>query len=440
MRFLLVAFLMMSACAVFAQKADTILATATGKNFTVADLSPDGQKLYANQAAIIAEARKQLLQMLVDDRLIEAEARVKGVTADSLIAAEKAKLPSPAETDIKAVYDANRSELGDQTLDESRKRIVEFLRRDAESKALDAYYKDLATKHKVVFGKDVNAPDLNPMESLVSVDGKSISAAEFENKYKLALYDQRADIYDALRNQLDGAIYSSLIERDATAEKIDASDYIAREISNKLKDYSDEERAGLENALRKKLFDKYAVKFLIKEPEPVVQNISADDDPAQGPATAPVTVVMFSDFQCPACSATHPVLKKVLAEYAGKVRFVVRDFPLTSLHENAFRAALAANAANAQGKFFEYTEILYTHQNALDAASLSKYAAQLGLNVKQFELDLSLEKTAAEVRKDMADGKSYGITGTPTIFVNGASVRHLSADGFREAIDRALKK
>jgi protein-disulfide isomerase len=133
-------------------------------------------------------------------------------------------------------------------------------------------------------------------------------------------------------------------------------------------------------------------------------------------------------------------LKKVLAEYPGKIRFVVRNFPLTSLHENAFRAALAASAANAQGKFFEYTEILYTHQDALDAASLSKYAAQLGLNVKQFELDLSLEKTAAEVRKDMADGKSYGITGTPTIFINGVAVRHLSADGFREAINRAMKK
>jgi Protein-disulfide isomerase len=440
MRFLSVGLLLISACAVFAQKPDTVLATAAGKNFTVADLSPDTRKLYENQNTVIAQARKQLLQMLVDERLLDAEAAGKGATADSLIAAEKAKVPSPLETDVKAVYDANRSALGSQTLDDSRKRIVEFLRRDAETKVLDGYYKDLAAKHKIVYGRDINAADLKPIESLVSIDGKSVSVAEFESKYKLALYDERADIYDEISGQLDDVVYSSLIERDAAAEKIDPSDYVAREVSSKLKDFSDEERAGLENALKKKLFDKYAVKFLIKEPDPVVQNISVDDDPAQGPANAPVTVVMFSDFQCPACSATHPVLKKVLAEYAGKVRFVVRDFPLTSLHENAFRAALAANAANNQGKFFEYTEILYTHQDALDPASLSKYAAQLGLNVKQFELDLSLEKTAAEVRKDMADGKLYGITGTPTIFVNGVSVRHLSADGFREAIDRALKK
>ena len=440
MKFTLFILLLVSACSVFAQKPDAALATSTGKNFTSADLSPEGQKLYENQNSVIADARRQLLKIFVNERLVEAEAAAKGVTAESLENAEKAKVPDPADTDIKAVYDANRSALGDQTLDQSRKRIVEYLRRDAETKALDAYYQSLAAKHKVVYGKDVNALDLRSMESLFSVDGKSVSAGEFENKYKLTLNDQRADIYDAIRAQLEGIVFSSLIASDAAAEKIDSSDYIAREISNKLKDYSDEERTGLENALKKKLFEKYAVKFLIKEPEPVVQNISTDDDPAQGPANAPVTVVMFSDFQCPACSATHPVLKKVLAEYAGKIRFVVRDFPLTSLHENAFHAALAANAANAQGKFFEYTEILYTHQDALDAASLSKYAAHLGLNVKQFELDLSLEKTAAEVRKDMADGRSYGISGTPTIFVNGVAVRHLSADGFREAINRALKK
>ena len=161
--------------------------------------------------------------------------------------------------------------------------------------------------------------------------------------------------------------------------------------------------------------------------------------PATGPATAPVTIVMFSDFQCSACSATHPVLKKAMAAYPGKIRFVVRDFPLESIHENAYRAALAAGAANAQGKFFEYTEILYKNQDALDDESLKKYAADLGLNVKQFELDFNSEKTAAEVRKDMADGESYGINSTPTIFVNGVKVRDLSADGFKAAIDRPLR-
>ena len=101
---------------------------------------------------------------------------------------------------------------------------------------------------------------------------------------------------------------------------------------------------------------------------------------------------------------------------------------------------LAAAAADAQGKFYEYIEILYARQDALDDASLKKYAADLGLNVKQFELDFNSEKTSAEVRKDMADGDFYGISSTPTIFINGAKTRDLSVEGFKAAIERALKQ
>ena len=196
----------------------------------------------------------------------------------------------------------------------------------------------------------------------------------------------------------------------------------ASEVTDKLKDYTEQEKFELETALQKRLFAKYSAKIFLKEPIPLSQSISVDDDPATGPSSAPVTIVMFSDFQCPACSAAHPILKSVIAEYPGKIRFVVRDYPLLSLHENAFRAALAANAAKAQGKFFEYIELLYTHQGELDDASLKKYAAGLSLNPKQFELDLTDEKTAAEVRKDMADAVVYGVSWTPTIYVNGVKL------------------
>jgi protein-disulfide isomerase len=127
-----------------------------------------------------------------------------------------------------------------------------------------------------------------------------------------------------------------------------------------------------------------------------------------------------------------------MAAYPGKIRFVVRDFPLEAIHENGFQAARAAGAANLQGKFFDYIEILYKNQNALDLASLKKYAAQIGLNVQQFELDFNSEKVAAEVRKDMADGEALNIGSTPTIFVNRKRVRNLSVGGFKEAIDKAL--
>ena len=132
-------------------------------------------------------------------------------------------------------------------------------------------------------------------------------------------------------------------------------------------------------------------------PQPV-QNISVDDDPARGEANAPVTIVEFTDFQCPACAAMHPVLEEVLKSYGNKVRFVVRDFPLNQ-HECARKAAEAANAANAQGKFFEYIALLFKNQKALDVPSLKKYASELGLDRARFDAALDRGVYAAEVQE-----------------------------------------
>jgi protein-disulfide isomerase len=132
----------------------------------------------------------------------------------------------------------------------------------------------------------------------------------------------------------------------------------------------------------------------------------------------------------------HPVLEEVLKSYGNKVRFVVRDFPLNQ-HENARKAAEAANAANAQGKFFEYIAILFKNQKALDVPSLKKYASELGLDRAKFDAALDRGTYAAEVKKDVDDGEMYGVGSTPTIFVNGVQLRMLSAEGLRAAIDRA---
>jgi protein-disulfide isomerase len=272
------------------------------------------------------------------------------------------------------------------------------------------------------------------------MNGRSISAQEFEVRARPAAADVKDHVYSDIKDNLDAVIYQQLLAAEAKSLGIDTGDLLAREVTNKMRDYTDDERLGLQEALQRRLFVKYPVKYSLKEPEPFVQNISVDDDPSQGKPGAPVTIVMFTDFQCPVCSAAHPVLKKVIGEFGDKVRFVVRDFPLIQIHENAFQAALASNAAHAQGKFFEYTELLYLHQDALDSASLKKYAVDAGLNPKQFELDLASEKNAAEVRKDVADANTYGVSGTPAIFVNGVKVRRLSAEGFRGAIERALKK
>jgi protein-disulfide isomerase len=209
-------------------------------------------------------------------------------------------------------------------------------------------------------------------------------------------------------------------------------------VKNQLAMYlQDEDQRRLQNEMYERLRKGVAIKWLISEPPPLVQLISADDDPARGPANAPVTIVEFTDFQCPACAAMHPVLDEVLKQYGDKVRFVVRDFPLL-MHANARKAAEAANAANAQGKFFEYTDLLFKRQKALDTPSLKKYATELGLDRTKFDAALDSGAYAAEVKHDMQDGEVYGIESTPTIFINGVKLEVLSADALRAAIDRAL--
>lgn len=428
------------ALAIFAQNADDILATAGNRVFTVKNLSPEMQKMYVGLPASTIAARKELLAEMIAETMFEIEAQAKNQTIEKLLAGVRAKVPAPSEKEIEAVYQANRAVLGNSTLAEARPQIIAFLRREPEQKALQSFLALLQTKYKTVPGKDVNAAGLMPIDILATVGARKITARDFEEKNRLAVYELQAEVFDHVRAELENAIFTDLIEVEAKSSNIAASDLMAREVTDKMREYSDEERYELQEALKNRLFGKYKVVFSLKEPVPVVQNISVDDDPAQGKATAPVTVVMFSDFQCPACAGVHPILKKAITDYADKVRLVVRDFPLTSIHENAFSAATAANAADRQGKFFQYIEILYKNQNRLDRESLVKYAADLGLNVQRFELDLSDARIAAEVRKDRADGETYGISSTPTVFVNGVKVRAMSVGGFREAIERALKK
>ena len=423
-----------------AQKADDSLATATGMTFRLRDLSPETQKDVGDLPVKIPQARIALLDRLISRRVFEAEAKSRGMTMGKLLSEEKAKVKNPTEVEIKAVLDANQQKLGEFTPEQSRKYVVTFLRNAPEQKALADLFAALKIKFKVTPGKDVNAARILPTDVIALINGQPITGSEFEEFVRIPLYEARADMADVVLGELDQQIYTALVAAEAKALGIDSSELLAREITNKMKDFSDAERLGLEDSFRTRLWTKYQVKTLYIAPVAPLQKVSVDDDPTTGPATAPVTIVMFSDFQCSACAATHPVLKETIAAFPGKIRFVVRDYPLESIHENAFKAAQAAGAANAQGKFFEYAEILYKHQDALDTDSLKKYAADAGLNVKQFEIDFNSEKTAAEIRKDVDDGESYAVNSTPTIFVNGVRVRSLSASGFKTAIEKALRK
>jgi protein-disulfide isomerase len=169
------------------------------------------------------------------------------------------------------------------------------------------------------------------------------------------------------------------------------------------------------------------------------QDVKVGDAPVKGPASAPVTVVAFSDFQCPFCSRAVPTLKQVEDDYKGKVRIAFKQLPL-SFHDKAHLAAEASLAANEQGKFWAYHDKLFANQQALDRPSLEKYAQELGLDMNKFRKALDTGKYKDKVDSDAKEGAAVGATGTPTFFVNGTKIVGAQPfDAFKTAIDKELK-
>jgi protein-disulfide isomerase len=142
-------------------------------------------------------------------------------------------------------------------------------------------------------------------------------------------------------------------------------------------------------------------------------------DHAQGPATAPVTLVEYGDFECPHCRAAHAVVKEIQQRLGPKLRFVFRNFPLTMAHPHAQQAAEAAEAAGTQGKFWRMHDVLFENQEALEDADLVQIAAALNLDTDEFADALGNHVHARRVREDFMSGVRSGVNGTPSFFVNG---------------------
>jgi len=147
--------------------------------------------------------------------------------------------------------------------------------------------------------------------------------------------------------------------------------------------------------------------------------VSADRDHIQGPDAAPVTLVEYGDYECPYCGAAYPVIKELQAQMGDGLRFVFRNFPITSSHPHAEKAAEAAEAASEQGRFWEMHDHLYEHQQQLTGEHLHAYAQALGLDLKRFDQDLADNVYAPRVREDFMSGVRSGVNGTPTFFING---------------------
>jgi len=429
---------------------------------------------YSDREKEIKAARQRALDARISSLLIAVESKKRGLTTEEFLNREiNSKIAPPSETEIVAAYNSNRAEIGNADLEKVRLNIINYLREQRRQELYPGMINRLKMTNTVVKHADVNAPSLAPGTVLAAVNGEPIRIETINQRMKAYIYQLEMRIYDTQKQALDRRINDLLLIAEANRRNIGSEVIMRTEITDKIKSpteaeiarfyddnkarisgdlasarasiatyLQDQQQQTLETALSEKLRAGAKLQIFLKEPAPPVMNISTTNSPARGDTNAAVTVIEFTDFQCSACGAMYPVIESVLKSYGSRVRFVVRDFPLTALHANAFRAAQAAGAANAQGKFWEYIDLLFKNQNSLDTESLKKYATQVGLDRKRFDAEFESGKYDADIRRDVDDGDLLGIEATPTIYINGVMLTapEFSADGLRAAIERAFAK
>ena len=186
------------------------------------------------------------------------------------------------------------------------------------------------------------------------------------------------------------------------------------------------------------LREKTEVAVLLKPPRTAM---SYDPARVRGNAAAPITIVEFSDFQCPFCLRAHSTVQSLLAKYGGRVKLAYRDFPLREIHPHAQRAAEASRCAGEQGKFWEYHDLLFANPGKLEEAGLKEDARTLALDTAQFESCLDSGKFRTAIEEDLQAGIKAGVSGTPGFFINGIFLNGAQpAAEFEKIIDAELPR
>jgi protein-disulfide isomerase len=173
----------------------------------------------------------------------------------------------------------------------------------------------------------------------------------------------------------------------------------------------------------------------------LITPVDEERDHIQGSPEAPVTLVEYGDYECPFCGQADPIIKQIQSRMGARLRFVFRNFPISTSHPHAQQAAEAAEAVGAQGKFWEMHDLLYERQRHLTDADLHAYAQKLGVNVDRFDREMAEHTYADRVSEDFMSGVQSGVNGTPTFYING--IRHddsYEGDVLLDALERATAK
>jgi protein-disulfide isomerase len=310
---------------------------------------------------------------------------------------------------------------------------------------------------------------------VADVGGRKITLKEVDERWQQLDPGERARVtqtlYQHRRNVLEQLVGDLLIEEAAKAANMPVPQYVEQEAGKRMQPVTEAEvqqfyEANKDRAqgrtledLRKPIQDFLAgqrqqqaraqlvddlkkkgsgVKVLLDPPR---VDVSADPgDPIKGPANAPITIIEYSDYQCPFCARVNPTLDQVRKVYGDQVRIIFKDFPLPN-HPEAPKAAEAAHCAGEQGKYWELHDRMFASQQALQVPMLKQYAAALGLDMNAFNQCLDSGKHSARVTENLRSGEAIGVSSTPTLYVNGRPVVGAQPfEYFKAVIDEELAR
>jgi len=449
------------------------LAVVNGVKIVKQELGSEAQNTITQLQAEVIKARETELNRQVNNLLLATEAKKRGLTVQQLLQIEVfGKVTDPTEAETEAFYKERKQHIA-ESYKTIRPQIVSLIRSEHEQlEALRLSNSLRAAANLVVLIPNVTPPanqeDLNRV--FVTVNGQAITSRDIEDALLPLVFRVQLQVYNVRKQDLDLRINDMLLEQEAKKRDKTPTELLENEVSSKMPIITDQqakvfydqnkekihesfddvklpivklltgrEEQKITNAFAMRLRENAAVQIYLTPPESPVFNISTFDQPTRGNPKALVTVVEFTDLECPGCAQEYPELEKLITEFGAQVMFVVRDFPLKQ-HTNALPAAIAAEAAREQNKYWEYVSLLYSHQSALKPDDLKSYASQLGLDRQRFDIALTNPLLSDRVQRDITDGNKLAIAATPTFFVNGRLVEDPSYASLKSAIETALKR
>jgi len=451
-----------------------VLATVNGTVVTAEEIDALIEDQLRALRERIDQAWANELDLQINSRLLDAEANKLGITATDLLRQEVvSKIEEPTEAEADAYFAKNRDRFGGE-LEEAREAVMAELRFQRHRKRAGSFAERLRSRAKLAMIIEKPTPPATPAQRgqvLAVVNDEEITLGDIEDSLKALVFEIEEQIYLRRKAAVDLKVNDLLLQAEAKKRQTSSEAFLEAELGARTKPVTEsdartffeanEERLGLDwsnedhrvellrylherearnagTAFAEELRAGVSIEMSLEPPASPVYDIATEGEPARGSPTAPVTIVEFVDFECASCAETEAALEKLMTDYGANLRLVARDFPLRQKHPNAYRAALAAEAAREQGKYWEYRRLLFQNQKALGVDNLKAYARDLGLDGARFDAALKQKRFAEPIDKDLQAGLRFGVRSTPTLFVNGRAVREHGYAPLKAAIDEAL--